>query len=201
MSYVLISPENFSATVADLDGIGSTIRTANAAAALPTTTVLAAAQDEVSTTIAALFGRHAQEFQALSAQAAAFHNQFTQALSSAGGAYSLAEAANVSPLQTVEQDILNVINFPTDVLFGRPLIGNGANGAAGTGHAGGAGGFLWGSGGSGGSGVAGTATTAAGAGGGGGLPACSAGAAMAGRAGPLQRARSAEQAGPAAPAV
>jgi PE family len=41
--------------------------------------VLSAGADEVSTAIAALFGAHAQEFQALSAQASAFHSQFTEA--------------------------------------------------------------------------------------------------------------------------
>jgi hypothetical protein len=37
---------------------------------------LAAGADQVSEGIAALFGSHAQAFQALSAQAASFHQQF-----------------------------------------------------------------------------------------------------------------------------
>src|ERR1043165_7740426 len=49
----------------------------------------------------------------------------------------------------------DLINAPTQLLLGRPLIGNGANGAAGTGQAGGAGGILWGNGGTGGSGAVG----------------------------------------------
>jgi PPE-repeat protein len=52
----------------------------------------------------------------------------------------------------VQQDVLGVINAPTNLLLGRPLIGNGTNGAAGTGQPGGAGGILWGNGGTGGSG-------------------------------------------------
>jgi hypothetical protein len=52
------------------------ISTANAAAATPTAGVLAAAEDEVSEAIASLFSGHAQAFQALSAQAAAFHAQW-----------------------------------------------------------------------------------------------------------------------------
>jgi len=60
--------------------------------------------------------------------------------------YAAAEAANASPLQTFEQGLLGVINAPTDALFGRPLIGNGADGVAGSGQAGGAGGFLIGNG-------------------------------------------------------
>jgi hypothetical protein len=89
-------------------------------------------------------------------------------LNDAGSSYAAAEATNVSPLQTVEDDILAVINAPTEFLFQRPLIGNGTNGAPGTGQAGGGGGISWGQGGTGGSGVSGTVTTAAGPGGEGG---------------------------------
>jgi hypothetical protein len=67
-----------------LASIGSTIDEANAAAAARTTNVVAAA-DEVSAQIAALFGAHARSYQALSAQAAAFHAQFVQSLLAGGG--------------------------------------------------------------------------------------------------------------------
>lgn len=43
MSFVVTIPEALAAVATDLAGIGSTIGTANAAAAVPTTTVLAAA--------------------------------------------------------------------------------------------------------------------------------------------------------------
>ncbi|NLP98444.1 PE family protein, partial [Mycobacterium tuberculosis] len=78
MSFVVTIPEALAAVATDLAGIGSTIGTANAAAAVPTTTVLAAAADEVSLAISALFGQHAQAYQALSAQATIFHDQFVQ---------------------------------------------------------------------------------------------------------------------------
>ena len=159
MSYVTAIPELVTAAATDLAGIGSTIEGANAAAAGPTANLLAAAEDEVSTAIAALFGTHAREFQALSAQAAAFHNQFTQALSTGAGSYSLSEAANSSFLRT----LLNDVNTPTEELLGRPLIGNGTNGAPGTGQPGGPGGLLIGNGGSGGSGAPGQPGGAGGA--------------------------------------
>ncbi len=63
-----------------------------------------------------------QAYQALSAQAAAFHQQFVQALSSAAGSYAAAEAANAS------QAVLDVVNGPTSCCWERPLIGDGANG-------------------------------------------------------------------------
>ena len=59
--------------------VGSTITEANAAAATPTTGILAAGADEVSAAVAAVFGAHAEGYQILSTQAAAFHQQFVQA--------------------------------------------------------------------------------------------------------------------------
>ncbi len=76
----------------------------------------------MSLAISALFGQHAQAYQALSAQATIFHDQFVQALTSGGNLYAAAES------HTVEQMVLNAINAPTQTLFGRPLIGDGANG-------------------------------------------------------------------------
>lgn len=148
MSYVLATPEMVAAAANNLAQIGSTLSAANAAALAPTTGVLAAGADEVSAAVASLFSGHAQAYQTLGTQAAAFHERFIQALSTAAGAYGSAEAANASPLQQA----LNVINAPTQTLLGRPLIGNGTNGAPGTGQAGGPGGLLYGNGGNGGSG-------------------------------------------------
>ncbi len=153
MSYVLAVPELLSSVATELAGIGSTLTAANAAAALPTTTILAAAQDEVSSAIASVFAGHAHEYQALNTEAEAFHQQFVRLLTSGAGAYAAAEMANVSPLEQA----LDLINAPTRTLMGRPLIGNGADGLAGTGQDGGAGGLLYGNGGRGGSGAAGQA--------------------------------------------
>jgi hypothetical protein len=105
-----------------LAGIGSAINGANAAAA-STTQLLPAASDEASGATSALFGGYAQEYQALSAQMALFHDQFVQALTSGAGMYAVTEAANASPLQTLEQDVLGVINAPTNLVLGRPRIG------------------------------------------------------------------------------
>ena len=123
MSFVLVAPDLVGAASSDLAGIGSAISAAHAAAAVPTTAVAAAAADEVSTAIAALLGEYGQEFQALGAQASAFHADFVQLMSSGSAAYAGTEAASV------QQVLLNLVNAPTEALVGRPLIGNGANGA------------------------------------------------------------------------
>ncbi len=99
MSYVLAEPQIMAAVAADIDGIGSTISAASASAAGPTSSLLAAAGDEVSKTIANLFGAYGQEYQAVLAQVEAFHNEFRQTLASAGIAYAEAEAAGIAALQ------------------------------------------------------------------------------------------------------
>lgn len=98
MSFVNVAPQLVSTAAADAARIGSAINTANTAAAA-TTQVLAAAQDEVSTAIAALFGSHGQHYQAISAQVAAYQQRFVLALSQAGSTYAVAEAASATPLQ------------------------------------------------------------------------------------------------------
>ncbi len=133
VSFLSAAPELMTAAASDLGAVGSALREAHAAAAGATTRVAAAAADEVSTAIASLFSGHAAEFQALSAQAAAFHDQFVRALSTSAGRYAGGEAANATLLQQLQQDALDVVNAPTQALLGRPLIGTagGSSGAAG----------------------------------------------------------------------
>ncbi|BBA87096.1 PE domain-containing protein [Mycobacterium pseudoshottsii] len=56
MSFVSVVPEWVAAAATDAAGIGSVVGAANAAAAGATTSVTAAAGDEVSVAIAAVFG-------------------------------------------------------------------------------------------------------------------------------------------------
>ncbi|WP_264956449.1 PE family protein, partial [Mycobacterium kiyosense] len=148
MAYVIAVPEFLTAAASDLANIGSAISAANSAATVPTSTLLAAAGDEVSAAVAALFSAHAQAYQDLSVGAAEFHQQFVQLLTSGAGTYATAETANANSL-------LAAINDPFLRFLGRPLIGDGANGVDGTGASGQNGGLLWGSGGNGGAGAAG----------------------------------------------
>lgn len=98
LSYVFAQPSVLAAAATDLAGIGSAINQATAAVAAPTTGLAAAAADEVSTALATLFGAYGQQFQAISAQVAAFHNEFTQRLAAAANAFVNAEATNTSAL-------------------------------------------------------------------------------------------------------
>ena len=135
-AYVIAAPDVIAAATTDLAKIGSTIKAATADAALPTTGVASAAADEVSAAVAVLFGSHAQGYQALTAQAAAFHDQVR-----AAKRWRRAVRTGRSHCRC---GCRNPVNAPTQALTGRPLIGNGANGVSGGTLAqanGGAGGF------------------------------------------------------------
>lgn len=144
MSFLAVAPDWVTSAAADLEHIGSVLSAANAAAALPTTGLAAAAADEVSTAIATLFAGFGQEYQALNTQLSAFQQQFVLSLGSSAGAYASAEATAASVLDPV----FGIINAPTQLLLGRPLIGDGAAGTAASPN-GGAGGLLYGNGGNG----------------------------------------------------
>lgn len=135
MSFVSVSSEAMADAATNLANIGSTVREANAAAAAMTTGLVPAAQDEVSTAIATLFGMYGNEFQGLTAQAAAFQDRLVAAVNTAAQAYSAAEVASTSALRTAEQDVVNAVNAPAELLLGHPLIGNGTGTSIGAGVA------------------------------------------------------------------
>ena len=80
MSFLLVAPETLESAAADITQIGSTLGAGNLAAAIPTTQLTAAAADEVSAAIAAVFGAHAKEYQAAATLAATYHEQFVRAI-------------------------------------------------------------------------------------------------------------------------
>jgi PE family len=96
MSFVTTQPEALAAAAASLGAIGSALGAQNAAAASPTTGVVPCAADEVSALTAAQFAAHAAMYQAVSAQAAAIHEQFVQTLGLSGASYLTAEIANTA---------------------------------------------------------------------------------------------------------
>jgi hypothetical protein len=127
---LVAAPEALVAAASDIAGIGSSLNAANASAALPTTGLLPAATDEVSTQLATLFSAHGQLYQRLSAQAASFHEQFVKVMTASANAYATAEANAV-------QTLAKTVNAPAEAVLGHPLIGGGANTSAGSLTAGG----------------------------------------------------------------
>jgi PE family len=112
MSFVIAAPEMVEAAAQNLAGIRSLLSEATATAAGPTTGVVAAAQDEVSAAVAALFGQFGQDYQAISAQAQAFHGRFVNLLNAGAGAYLSADVANA------EQALTSAANAPVQALHG-----------------------------------------------------------------------------------
>jgi hypothetical protein len=117
MSLVIATAESMVSAARDLAKIGSMVSSDNALAATRTSSLVPAATDEVSTQIAAFFNACANDFRALSAHAATFHESFVQSLLSGAASYAEAEAANAAPLQRV----LAVLDSPAQAL-GQPLI-------------------------------------------------------------------------------
>ena len=111
MSFVIAAPELVQGAAQDLAGIQSSLAEATTTAAGPTTGIAAAAQDEVSVAIASLFGGVGQEFQALSAQAQAFHAQFVNTMNAGAAAYVSAEAA-------AGQTLTSAVAAPAQALLG-----------------------------------------------------------------------------------
>ncbi|OBK54183.1 PE family protein [Mycobacterium gordonae] len=101
MTSLLAQPEIITSVVADISGIGSTVSAAGAAAAAPTSGLLAAAADEVSEAVANFFGSYGQEFQAVIGQVEAYHAQFQQSLAAAANAYVYTETGAAAALQGV----------------------------------------------------------------------------------------------------
>lgn len=116
MSYVVAASELLATAALELGVMESALSAVSRGAAQSTTSLAAAAADEVSARIAALFERHGREFQAVSVQAAQFHGQLVDNLTASARMYLSTEIANVGQL------------------WGSPLIGAGAelpNAAAG----------------------------------------------------------------------
>lgn len=105
MALLAVNPELLASAAAELNNLGSTLTTAQRAAAGPTTGLAAAAEDEVSAAVAALFDRYGREYQLLSLRADAFGRQLTQSLDSAAEAYATAEAQSASSLLDVPRDV------------------------------------------------------------------------------------------------
>jgi hypothetical protein len=96
MMFVTAQPESLAVAAGRLQEIGTALTAQNSATAAPMTGVVPAAADDVSLLTAAQFARHAQTFQALSAQAAAIHENFVTTLQTSAESYAVTEAANAA---------------------------------------------------------------------------------------------------------
>ncbi|EPQ46549.1 PE family protein [Mycobacterium sp. 012931] len=114
MTYVITQPDILTTAAADIADIRSAIGMANAAAASPTTAMMAAAGDEVSQLIAKLFSAYGQECQAVITDAAVFHDHFAATLAAAGSVYTQAEAAGAATLSQA----LTTLSSPIRALLG-----------------------------------------------------------------------------------
>ncbi|MHA7655903.1 PE family protein, partial [Mycobacterium sp. ML2] len=134
MSFVLASVDALVSTTADLESIGGTLNAANNAAAFPTSQLDPAAADEISGTLAKLFGHHGQQYQAAAKQAAGCFDRFTRTLLAGANAYVAAESSNLASVASgattaVNQAVVQVNKVssslldPLGMLFGDGGVG------------------------------------------------------------------------------
>jgi hypothetical protein len=96
MSSITSQPDAAAAAAAHLTGRVSAMNTKNAAAAAATIGVVPAAAEPVSALMAAQFAVHAQMYQVLSAQAAAFHQQFISTLTASSASDGATEGTDAA---------------------------------------------------------------------------------------------------------
>ncbi|SOJ55838.1 PE-PGRS family protein PE_PGRS30 [Mycobacterium simulans] len=121
------APEALTSAAGNLVGVGSTLAEATAAAAGPTASVEAAAADEVSVALSQLFGSYGKQFQALSAQAATFHDEFVRLLKGGATAYLNTEIANVPNAAAATDQLLGGL-IPTGPSGLSPITGGAPSG-------------------------------------------------------------------------
>lgn len=123
MAFVQVSTDILYFAATSLESTAGTLNLANAAAALPTGQLAAAASDEVSNAIANFLANHGQRYQVAAEQFAASYNQFTRTLLDGTNAYVASEAANVA---RVASSNAGQINQAVQQLMSNTLGGDGA---------------------------------------------------------------------------
>jgi PE family len=98
MMFVNAEPGLIHGAAQDLAGIRSDLDEVLTTTSGPMTGLLPAAQDEVSSAVAQVFGQVGRTFQAQHALAAGFHNSFVAAMKSGASAFAAAEVSNGSDL-------------------------------------------------------------------------------------------------------
>jgi hypothetical protein len=94
MTFLVTQPDAMAAASLEVSRIRSAIAEASSAAAGPTSSLIAAAGDEVSAATATVFNTYATQYHAAVAQVSSFQGQFVQLLRGSGLAYADTELAN-----------------------------------------------------------------------------------------------------------
>lgn len=119
MSLVVV-PEWVQAAAQDLAGVNGSLSEVSQSLAGFTTNIAPAATDEVSGAVAALFAEFGEEYQAVSAQARAFHAEFVRVLNASVGAYLGTEAAAAAalPAASILDGLTGALGNPAALLGG-----------------------------------------------------------------------------------
>lgn len=112
MAFVNVEPGSIGQAAQDIAGIGRTLDESVTSMSGPTTSMLPAAADEISTAIAGVFAKFGVDFRSLNVQAAQFHGKFVDLMGAGATAYPQAEAAAAATMNTVSADLNGI---PTQI--------------------------------------------------------------------------------------
>jgi hypothetical protein len=93
-SFVTTAPPEMVASAGGLAAIGTTVASANGAAAGPLMAVIPPAPEPTSVLNAAMFLSHGAMFQGMQAMGSAVHAMFVETLGVSAGSYAITEGAN-----------------------------------------------------------------------------------------------------------
>ena len=94
--FVSTDPAAMTAAASELQVIGSTVASGNAAAAAPTMGVISPAPEPTSVLLAASFATHGGVYQAAAGVATAWHELMVAMLGTNSASYAAAEASNAA---------------------------------------------------------------------------------------------------------
>ncbi|WP_205877328.1 PE family protein [Mycobacterium camsae] len=129
MSLLLKSPEALTTTAAQWEDVGAAVTAANRAVSAATTGPAAAAVDEISTMVAAVFADYGREYQTVSAQAGAVGERLVRTLREGAHSYAATEAASASVLQDAQNALLSLVDVPARAFSTHPLLATESAGA------------------------------------------------------------------------
>ena len=96
----MVSPELVATHAQDLTSLGSMVDAAHLAAVAPTTSLVPAAADEVSTAVTAMFSQFGATYHQAANQAGAFFSDFVHKVNTGALTYAAAEVGNAGHLGT-----------------------------------------------------------------------------------------------------
>lgn len=124
MTYLSVQPDLLAAATTDLMNIRTAVASASAASEVPITGLAAAADDEISAAVAALFSGYGREYLRVDSLVSAFQQAFDQTLTNSGLAYTATEFNAAAVLDSIVAPMRSLLDdTSSSSLAGRVVSG------------------------------------------------------------------------------